>query len=338
MPATDSAQPTPASAASPGSGPSGVAATTTSAVSTTVSTVKEAAAAALDAATPTLSARARARLRRRRAKVERAAKRINENRALRVAARVGLSINAVVHVLIGAFAVGVVFGLGEDASQNGALHTIAASPGGYLILWVGAVALWALAVWQLTEAAWVTAPKRRLRVTRRLGNVGRAISFAALGGATALSASGLPVAGETSEYEIGEALLGTPLGAFLLIVAGGTILTLGITSIFRGCSRNFRQENADLDGFVGRTVDVLGIFGYVAKGFALVVVGALAMLAAIFTDPSQVVGLDGALDYLNALPFGTTMSVTVGVGFIAYGLYLVARAIYLRTEPDDTDS
>lgn len=279
-----------------------------------------------------LSAMIRQRFQRRRVRVERVARRINGNRTLRVAARIGLGVNSLVHIVLGALAISVALGLGGNASTSSALEAIAKYPGGYVILWVGAGALWALSLWQLTDAVWVTAPKRRLRVTRRLGNVGRAISFAAIGTATAVVAAGLTDGDEPTTYEVGETLLGTTEGAILLIVAGGTIITLGITSIFRGASRNFRQENADLHGAVGYIVDVLGIFGYIAKGFALVVVGALAGYAAIFTDPSQVVGLDGALAYLGRLPLGTTMTAIVGGGFVAYGLYLLARSVYLRTE------
>jgi len=289
------------------------------------------AAATTPAATPAISP-AVSRFARRRARVERVAKRINSNRTLRVAARIGLGANGLVHFLIGTLAVGVAFGYGGSASQSGALAAIAASPGGHPVLWVASGALWALALWQLTDAAWVNAPVRRLRVTRRLGDVGRSISFAAVGAATAVVAAGVPDEGEVVTSTAGEQLLGTTEGIVTLIIAGLTVGTFGGISIFRGVSRNFRQENAELHGAIGRIVDVLGIFGFVTKGFALLVIGALAIYAAIFTDPDQVGGLDGALKYLASLPSGTVLLTGVGVGFIAYGFYLLARAIYLRTE------
>jgi hypothetical protein len=76
-------------------------------------------------------------------------------------------------------------------------------------------------------------------------------------------------------------------------------------------------------------VDVLGVLGYVAKGFALLVVGLLAILAVIHTEPDQAGGLDGALKYLATLPSGAVLLDVVGAGFIAYALYLIGRAIYL---------
>jgi hypothetical protein len=77
-------------------------------------------------------------------------------------------------------------------------------------------------------------------------------------------------------------------------------------------------------------VTVLGVVGYVAKGLALVAVGVLFAVAAVTFDPSKAKGLDGALKALAHLPFGTVILVAVGIGVIAYGVYLGARARLAR--------
>jgi hypothetical protein len=269
---------------------------------------------------------------RRRANIRRTARRINSNRSVRIAARIGLGVNALVYILIGAIAVGVAYGYGGSASQSGALSAIAGTPGGVVLLWIGAGALWGLALWQLSEAGWVAAPVRRLRVTRRLIDLGKALGFAGIGAAAAFFAAGGHLGDADETHRASERLLGTPEGFVVLVVIGAIIGTIGGGSMWRGARRNFRAENTGLHGPIGVVVDVLGVFGYVAKGFSLMVVGALTIYAAIFTQPDQVGGLDGALKYLATLPSGSALLVAVGIGFVSYGLYLIARSVYLRTE------
>jgi hypothetical protein len=52
----------------------------------------------------------------------------------------------------------------------------------------------------------------------------------------------------------------------------------------------------------------------------------LFVVAAVTADSSKATGLDGALKSLASLPFGQVLLVLVGLGFIAYGAYSVARA------------
>jgi len=77
-------------------------------------------------------------------------------------------------------------------------------------------------------------------------------------------------------------------------------------------------------------VVTLGVVGYVAKGIALFAVGVLFVVAAFTFDPEKASGLDGALKSLADLPFGIVILVAVGIGLIAYGLFLVARSRLAR--------
>jgi hypothetical protein len=77
-------------------------------------------------------------------------------------------------------------------------------------------------------------------------------------------------------------------------------------------------------------VIVLGVIGHTAKGLALLVVGALFVGSAVFTDTSWASGLDGAVRYLAGLPTGVWPLFLIAGGLIAHGLYLVARAAFMR--------
>jgi len=60
------------------------------------------------------------------------------------------------------------------------------------------------------------------------------------------------------------------------------------------------------------------------------IIAGLAFVAALFTDSTKFTGLDGAMRYLTTLPSGTVLLVLIAIGFIVYGLYLIARARSLR--------
>ena len=66
--------------------------------------------------------------------------------------KVGLVSYGVVHLLVAWIALNVAFGKRGDASPNGALKEVAQQPLGEVLLWVMAVGLFALTIWQLIEA------------------------------------------------------------------------------------------------------------------------------------------------------------------------------------------
>ena len=81
-----------------------------------------------------------------------AAGRAGNSDALEHLARVGLVALGVVHLLIAWLALQLAYGGGGgSADQSGAMATVASQPFGKGLLWVLAVGLIALAVWQLAE-------------------------------------------------------------------------------------------------------------------------------------------------------------------------------------------
>ncbi|WP_308465597.1 DUF1206 domain-containing protein [Rathayibacter soli] len=261
--------------------------------------------------------------------VRAAARRANESAVVRWLARAGLVSNGLVHIIIGAIAIGVAFGLAGHADQSGALSAIANTPGGVLLLWIAAVSLFGLAFWQLTDAAWVTAPRRRTLLMRRLTDFGKAIGFAGVGLVTLIFALGAHESPNTAS-KLSAMLLQRPGGTVVLIgvalVSGG----IGTAHLIRGVTLRFREENQPLTGAARVIVAALGLIGHVAKGVAFLIIAGLALVAALFTDATKFTGLDGALRYLTTLPSGALLLILIAIGFVAYGLYLIARARFLR--------
>jgi hypothetical protein len=268
---------------------------------------------------------------RKRDEVKAAAQRANQDPKVRGFGRAGLLANGVIHVLIGVIAIGVAWGARGDADQSGALRTVSDGPGGVFLLWAAAIALFGLAVLQWTEAAQVVSKKPRLVVMRRLTNVGKAIGYAAIGVIVAFYALGGRSDASKTWQAFSAALLDLPGGVFLLAAVGVVVGAVGGTLVFRGVTRNFREELRPLDGGVSWLVGALGVVGHVAKGLALVITGVLFLASAAFTDPGAARGLDGALRWVASVPWGGgALLVVMAAGFIAYGLYLFARARFLR--------
>src|ERR1700712_4377002 len=66
-------------------------------------------------------------------------------------ARGGFAASGVLHLLLAFIVARLALGTGGNADQSGALATLAAQPGGAIMLWVAAVVLAALGLWQLVE-------------------------------------------------------------------------------------------------------------------------------------------------------------------------------------------
>ena len=252
------------------------------------------------------------------------------HRTWRVLAQAGLVFNGAVNLIIGSVAVGVSVGAGTTANRSGALAAIAETPLGRIGLWLAAVGLVGLAIWQCTEAAALASPSRTKNVFRWLRDLAKAAGFLFVGaGAIVFATGGHPDTARATAAG-SEFLLESVGGAIVLFVIGGIVIAVGISSIVRGIRRTFLEEVRPLVGPRRRIVQTLGVAGHVSRGLALTTIGTLVLIAALSDNPAQVGGLDHALRYLATLPSGVVVLLVIAVGLVAYGLYLFARARFMR--------
>src|ERR1700709_705026 len=78
-------------------------------------------------------------------------------------ARGGFAASGVLHLLIAFIVLRLALGTGGNADQSGALATLAAQPGGAVMLWVAAVVLAALGIWYLVETVLEDDAKGRVK-------------------------------------------------------------------------------------------------------------------------------------------------------------------------------
>jgi len=73
-----------------------------------------------------------------------------------------------------------------------------------------------------------------------------------------------------------------------------------------------------------------GVVGYIAKGIALAVMGALFVTAAVSNSSANATGLDGALRSMREQAVGSWLLTGVALGIASEGLYSFARARHAR--------
>jgi uncharacterized protein DUF1206 len=248
--------------------------------------------------------------------------------------RIGLAGYGVVHLLVAWLALEIAFGVPEaPADADGAVGTIARTPGGLIALGLAAVGLFAFALWQVSAAAvgfgWVHGAER---LRKRVGAVSKAIAMSALAIVVADYLLDVGSTGGTTAQSVAAGVLALPAGRVLLGLGGGTILVIAGAMTYTGVRRTFM---GDLDvrhlGPAARqAIEVVGAAGHLARALALGVIGVLAGTAALSVDPARAGGLDAALRTLSGTAPGTSLLVVVAVGFAAFGLFCLADAATRR--------
>ena len=260
-----------------------------------------------------------------------AASAAQRSRPFRAFARIGYAVLGLLHAVIGAIAVSIAVGAGGgEADQAGALDQVARAPFGGVLLWVIAIGLAALGVWQLAEAFLERNPDAKRKWGRRAKLVGTAVAYLVLSGTALVYALGGRSDSSESTTGLSATLLAAPGGVVLLVLIGLVIAGVGIAFIVRGIRRDFEEQLALPGGATGVVVRTLGIVGYLAKGIAVAIVGVLFVVAAVTADPEKAGGLDAALTGLAVLPFGRLILWMIGAGLVVYGIYCFARARYAR--------
>jgi len=259
--------------------------------------------------------------------------RLARERRFRRVARSGFAINGFIHFLVGGIAIRLAFGDAtvDSADQSGALQQLASTVVGRVLLWASVVGLTSLGLWQITRsAALLQHPSFFVRWGRRIVEGAKGLLYLGLGATALIFALG----GQTSPSEnirrLTVVLLETRAGVFIVLAIGLTALGAGIGFASIGIRRTFTKLIRVPSGRHGAVIMALGVTGYLAKGFALAIVGVLFIVASVTGDPSQASGLDGALRVLLDLPLGQVLLSVVGAGLVLFGIFLMARTRLAR--------
>ena len=237
-------------------------------------------------------------------------------------ARLGYAASGVLHLLLAYLTVQIALGEGgKQASQSGALATLAEEPVGQVLLWVITAGFAMLALWQLTELV----TQRKAFDRAKAG--GKLVLYTALAWTSFTFASGGRTSSSKQTKDFTATLMDAPAGPWLVGLVGVAIIGIAAYHVYKGWREKFL---GDLQEHPGRWVVIAAKVGYIGKGIALAAVGVLFITAAIQHRAGKVTGLDGALRSLRDLPAGTAILFGIALGLAAYGIYAFARARYAR--------
>jgi hypothetical protein len=246
--------------------------------------------------------------------------------------RAGFVARGVVYVVIGILAVKLASGSGDaNASQQGALRSIAAQPLGEMLLILVAAGLAGYASWRLVRAILGHGPEGSDEGVDRLAALASGIAYAVLCAIAVeiLLGSG-GNAGNTKTTTSG--VFGWPAGTWLVGCIGFVLIGVGLYQGYRGVSKDFLEDSKteQMSSRARAVFKRVAMFGYLARMVVFVLVGIFLVHAAIDFNPSQAVGLDGALAKVDHASYGPALVGIVAAGLIAFGVYSLADARYRR--------
>jgi Domain of Unknown Function (DUF1206) len=232
---------------------------------------------------------------------------------------IGLVSYGVLHLVVAWIAFQLAIWKRGDASSEGALSQLGKQPLGGVLLWIMAIGLFTLALWQAVEATiGRDQPSRDSRMRRRLMSAGRTIIYLALGALAVGVATGSGSSSGDGEETFTANLMSVPFGQVLVAAVGAVVIGVGIAQIVKGVKQNFTE---DLDRGAPKSVRRLGSVGYCAKGIAFMIIGGLFVWAAVSYDPDKAGGMDAALSTIREQPFGSVLLMIMAVGIACFGVY-----------------
>ena len=257
---------------------------------------------------------------------------------LRVVARIGYAARGVIYLLVGAIALPVVVRIREPADIDGALRLIVQQEYGEPVMLAIAAGLASYALWRLMQAfvdadghgrdvrAWVLRAAFVISAALHLG-----VAFASFKLALSIDQD---QGSSSPARDLAEKLFEWPGGSWLVAAAGIAVAVAGAAHVYKGATGGFRkwlQANPATLRWVGPICRL----GLVARGVIFLIVGALVARAAYDLDASDVVGMRGALEWLQSQDHGRWAVAAAGLGLIAFGMYSLVESALRRVGLDN---
>lgn len=263
----------------------------------------------------------------------RAAHRTMNSTTLDRLARLGLVCRALLYALIGILAIQIATGSGShEADKSGAIKTVAEQPLGTALLWVIAVGVTALTVWQVLLAiAGDGKPLDRVEAAVRAA-VYVLLLVSVLG--LLLRGSSGSSTDEQSE-DVTRFLLDLPAGVVLVTVLGLGLIGLGGYWIYQGVTKRFLEELrvGEIPPRARTVVEKLGLVGYICRGAIAGLAGVFVVRAALTYDPDEAKGIDDTLRTFAETPAGPWLLIAVAIGLLLFAGYCLCEARWHRIRP-----
>jgi hypothetical protein len=259
---------------------------------------------------------------------------VSRSRGFEWLARGGFVARGLIYGIIGVLAIKLAVGAGgTTTNQQGALKTIAQQPFGKVLLILVAIGLGGYALWRLLHALLGHGPEDSDSGFERLAALGSGIVYAGLCAIAVEILLGPGSSGGSSNTsKTTSGVLAWPGGTWLVGSAGAVLIGIGLYQGYRGLSKDFLKDSKteQMSPRVRNWIEWIGSFGHLARMVVFGLVGAFLIKAAIDYNPTQAVGLDGALAKIAHASYGPFLLAIVAAGLIAFGVYSLSDARYRR--------
>jgi Domain of Unknown Function (DUF1206) len=255
-----------------------------------------------------------------------ASPKVTRNPVVSALARAGLVARGVMYVLIGVIAVQIAVGsTRQQADRTGAVRLVAATPFGALVLWLLAIGLAGLMVWQLSRAVWGSQEQDGRTPKARVTALVKAVVYGVIAFSVFKYALGLgaPASSDQQSQDLTAKAMQAPGGQVIVAIVGFAVAGAGCYLAYQAWQKRF-AKNLRLGPASPRTRKVvlwLGQAGGIARGAVAVTAGIFLVVAAIDTNPRQAKGVDSALRTLAHTPLGPVLLILVALGLVTFGVY-----------------
>ena len=246
-------------------------------------------------------------------------------------ARVGFLARATVHFLMGTFALLLAFKKdgGVATDSKGALRHMLQHSFGTVFLGVLAAGLFSYAIWRIYEA-WhgTNAAVGTLKgLGTRAGYLLGAVTHASLGIYALNLLFYFASPSNHSEQKVAKEMLLLPFGQVVTALIGTGIVAFAISQFFVAYKEHFARIMTIPARH--RTL-ILRIFklGLVARGIVFAIIGGFFIQAALNSDSREAGGIVKAWGVLREQVYGNILLGIIAAGFIAFGIYGIAEALY----------
>jgi hypothetical protein len=268
--------------------------------------------------------------------VQKAAQKVEFSPLMEALTRYGYGVRGLIYIVMGLLAVQVTLGKGGAlASPQGAIAEIGKQPAGMILLWVVLVGLISYSLWGVVRAVMDPLHKGHdaKGLIARAGYLASAFGYAILVIPTYgyITGASKTANGSQSQSLITK-IMAMPMGRWAIGILGLVVVIAGFYQIYQGLSAGFERQfhTYALTPKEVKLVTGIGRFGTAARGVVLAIVGGLFGVAAYQANPSQQVGMDTALATILHQPYGVWLLGIVALGLIAFGIYSILCALWLR--------
>jgi hypothetical protein len=269
--------------------------------------------------------------RRRTVRGRRTARQAAHSRPLAWLARGGLAARGVLYVLTGIIAVQIaVEGSHQQADRTGAVHLVASTPLGSVLLWLLVIGFAGMTLWRLSEAIWGTAEPSGHKPTKRLASLARAVFYGVVTYGILKYALGIgqPSSSDQQSRDLTATVLKHQGGQVIVAIAGIVVVGAGLYVMYQAWKLKFLKHLrlGSASPTTRRVVTRLGQIGGIARGIVFGTVGIFLVIAAQDSNPKQAKGIDSALRALAHTALGPWLLVVVALGLVTFGVYSCCEA------------